>query len=284
MLPILRELDRLLRGEATKSEALREGRIDIQTRTLIQASLGLGATYGAFMGLYAAFGERLNFGQLFASMIKVPLLFLLTLVVTFPSLYVFSALANIRLAPRDTLRLLTASIGVTLTLLASFGPVTGFFTFSTDSYEFLLLLNVLFFGVSGIAGLFFLRRCLDGLFSTPPEPRVEVPALNPAAPKREPEAADEGDAEPPAAQPSQTEWSRQQTERARQTLRRNAEAERARTIFRVWTVIYGAVGAQMGWILRPFIGSPGLPFQIFREGRDSNFFEAVLRTLGELLR
>ncbi len=37
----------------------------------------------------------------------------------------------------------------------------------------------------------------------------------------------------------------------------------------------------MGWILRPFIGSPNLPVQLFRE-REPNFFQAVLRTLGDL--
>ncbi|MEQ8762659.1 MAG: hypothetical protein RL885_01945 [Planctomycetota bacterium] len=281
-MPILREIDRLLRGEATSAESLRGGHIDIQTRTLVQAAVGLGAIYGAFMGMYAAFGETLNFGQLFASMIKVPLLFLLTLVVTFPSLYVFSALANTRLAPRDTLRLLTASIAVTLTLLASFGPVTGFFTFSTNSYEFILLLNVLFFGVSGIAGLIFLKRCLDSLFRPPEPPKPEEPMPSASEQKE----SDEGE-EPEVivVPPGVQAYPRPQPPRESPyaTIRRNAEAERARTIFRIWTVIYGAVGAQMGWILRPFIGSPELPFQIFREGRDSNFFEAVLRTLGELM-
>jgi hypothetical protein len=38
----------------------------------------------------------------------------------------------------------------------------------------------------------------------------------------------------------------------------------------------------MGWVLRPFIGDPNTPFTLFRE-RQSNFFEAVLRSLGDLL-
>jgi hypothetical protein len=38
----------------------------------------------------------------------------------------------------------------------------------------------------------------------------------------------------------------------------------------------------MGWVLRPFVGNPNLPFSWFRE-RNSNFFEAVLRTLSALL-
>ncbi len=45
--------------------------------------------------------------------------------------------------------------------------------------------------------------------------------------------------------------------------------------------LYGIVGAQMGWLMRPFIGAPGLPFQIFR-AVEGNFFTAVLQTLVRL--
>ena len=58
--------------------------------------------------------------------------------------------------------------------------------------------------------------------------------------------------------------------------------DRARLIFFAWSIIYGAVGAQMGWILRPFIGSPDLPFEPFRI-RESNFFEAFFRSLARLM-
>jgi hypothetical protein len=58
--------------------------------------------------------------------------------------------------------------------------------------------------------------------------------------------------------------------------------ERGLAVLRIWILIYAVVGAQMGWILRPFIGSPELPFTWFRE-RDSNFFAAFLRALRELL-
>jgi len=51
-------------------------------------------------------------------------------------------------------------------------------------------------------------------------------------------------------------------------------------VFRGWLVVYGVVGAQMGWVLRPFIGSPDLPFTWFRE-REGNFLEGLF---GALLR
>jgi hypothetical protein len=56
----------------------------------------------------------------------------------------------------------------------------------------------------------------------------------------------------------------------------------SRRLLLVWCVVYGTVGAQMGWLLRPFLGAPGQPFELLR-ARGSSFFEAVLHTLRELL-
>ncbi len=43
-------------------------------------------------------------------------------------------------------------------------------------------------------------------------------------------------------------------------------------LVRSWLVIYAFVGIQMGWILRPFIGSPNVPTQFFREGAWGNAY------------
>ncbi len=45
----------------------------------------------------------------------------------------------------------------------------------------------------------------------------------------------------------------------------------------VWVVLYIFVGIQMGWVLRPFVGSPIRPVQFFREDSWSNAYEFVLR-------
>jgi hypothetical protein len=47
-------------------------------------------------------------------------------------------------------------------------------------------------------------------------------------------------------------------------------------------VIYALVGAQMSWILRPFIGTPGLEFELFRP-RHGSFFEAICKALWQFL-
>jgi hypothetical protein len=56
-----------------------------------------------------------------------------------------------------------------------------------------------------------------------------------------------------------------------------------RAIFRIWVIVFGLVGAQMAWVLRPFIGAPDQPFVPFR-GRQGNFFEAVWQQIVDLFR
>jgi hypothetical protein len=258
---LLRDTDQLLRGTFTRKEDLAEGRIEIPLRTLVVAGLILGAIYGVFMGLYGAMRKtNPSTEQLFATVVKVPLLFLLTLVVTFPSLYVFSALANSKLRLMETLRLLLAAVAVNLALLASFGPVTGFFTLSTESYSFMQVLNVFFFAVSGAVGLGFLWRALSAVFPVEMEPVPEPP------PRPEPAEAREGTLPPPPPL-------RPPAPRRKPNMQRR--------IFTVWILMYAVVGAQMSWILRPFIGSPHLEFEWFRV-RESNFFESLLRSIGNL--
>lgn len=58
------------------------------------------------------------------------------------------------------------------------------------------------------------------------------------------------------------------------------------TLLRIWIAIYAIVGMQLGWRLRPFVGSSGSPFALFRDQQDGNFYTAVwgaLLRLGETL-
>jgi hypothetical protein len=53
------------------------------------------------------------------------------------------------------------------------------------------------------------------------------------------------------------------------------------SILRFWLVLYGFVGSQLGWTLRPFFGSPGA-FVLFRE-REGSFFSGVWNAIISLL-
>ena len=44
------------------------------------------------------------------------------------------------------------------------------------------------------------------------------------------------------------------------------------------------LGSQLSWILRPFVGSPGIPVEFVRPNAlESNFFEALLFSIRQLL-
>src|SRR4051794_1350335 len=155
-------LDRILRGEATRVSGLRRGTLEIPVGGLAVVLMVLAMVYGVCMGSFALLRDGgPSYWQVVASMLKVPALFLLTLLVTFPSLYVFNALVGSRLRFGPTLRLLVASIAVMLAVLSSIGPIVAFFSLSSTSYAFMVLLNVAVFAVAGILGLGFLLQTLQ---------------------------------------------------------------------------------------------------------------------------
>ncbi len=56
-----------------------------------------------------------------------------------------------------------------------------------------------------------------------------------------------------------------------------------RIMLRVWIIIFAFVGIQMGWVLRPFIGSPSRPPAFLRTGEWSNAYVAVTRLFFKVL-
>jgi len=261
-----RDLDKILRGEATRLPSLKQGTIDASIWDLARVLLPLAMLYGLCMGSYSLFrGSHSAYFQVTASTLKVPALFVLTLIVTFPSLYVFNALVGSRLALGALLRLLVASLGVIVAVLASLGPIVAFFAASTTSYPFMQLLNVAAFGVAGFLGMAFLLQTLHRLSL----PSPDVPAVEPR------EVAGEAVEALPSLE---------QTQRPPGALERVDErvlSRHVKLVFRCWIVLFGLVGAQMGWVLRPFIGNPSIPFAWFR-ARESNIFLAVLKALADL--
>ncbi|MCA8963775.1 MAG: hypothetical protein H6838_03250 [Planctomycetes bacterium] len=220
-------LDRVLRGSYLDEQALANGRLDIPVRRLLVLGVALGAIYGICLGTFRMFrgGDHAT-QQMLASALKVPSLFMLTLLVTFPSLYVFTALQRLPLQCGAMLRLLLLSNLVHLGVIASLGPVFAFFAASTPSYSFLLLLDVAFFAIGGLIGCAMLQRAA-----------------------------------------------------------RNAEASvpQTRRLLGVWCCVYAIVGAQMGWLLRPFVGNPQIPFAWLRP-TEGNVLVGLMDTIGALFR
>lgn len=274
MIRWFKQLDEVLRGDAT-----RDGRLDntptvqvqggehdvrgrISLRGLTAVAVLLSAVYGLSVGAFAAIrtgGAELQ--QMFASATKMPMLFFLTLLVTLPSLYVFSALVGARMKIGAVCRLLVAMLGVVTAVLASFAPIVVFFGVSTTSYPFMKLLNVAMCAVAGILGLAFLVRTLRAMVGESPAEGSEPAATIEIAKA----AGQEGQADA-------------QDTVVIKTAERSEADRRASVVFRVWVVLFAFVGVQMSWVLRPFIGDPALPFAWFRN-RESNFFTDVWSAL-----
>lgn len=292
------DLDRILRGDATQPDQIVGGEVRVPLVGIFASVMILGAVSGLCTGSFAFFRgiekEVLNetWKQTIASTMKVPALYLLTLIVTFPSLYVFSTLVGSRLSIKSVLKLLLAGLGVNMAVLASLGPIVAFFSASTPSYLFIVLLNIIVYALSGFLGLVFLAQTLTRLIQT-----TAGDVISSAVAKSDVRQLPNGDAlsgtadvpvEIVPAAPSImsskgfSEPTSMHQNSARpgplDRVRGTSGGNRAITVFACWIVVFGLVGAQMSWILRPFIGSPGMPFTLFRP-RESNFFEAAWRTL-----
>jgi len=261
VLKIFQEIDRIVRGEVTHPTSLKEGRIEISPGKIVVAVLILGCLYGLCMGSFAAFRENPEWRQVIASTLKVPALFFLTLLITFPSLYVFNALVGSRLRLSALWQLLIASLGVTLAVLASLGPIIVLFSASTSNYPFMVLMNVVAFALSGLLGLTFLLQTLHRLSV------AMQPAVLDAAPAEEIFESDDED--------SIT------VESALDPLQGHVLGPHVKLVFRIWVVVFGLVGAQLSWVMRPFIGYPKQEFSWFRE-RESNFFEGLWEAITTL--
>ena len=59
--------------------------------------------------------------------------------------------------------------------------------------------------------------------------------------------------------------------------------KRAIRILQIWIVVFGLVGLQMTWVMRPFVGSPNMPFELFRETGKGNIYEDIASSVSNFL-
>ncbi|WP_232074832.1 hypothetical protein [Phytohabitans suffuscus] len=62
---------------------------------------------------------------------------------------------------------------------------------------------------------------------------------------------------------------------------REAQRPASMTLLYIWILLFGFVGTQLAWTLRPFFGSPGQEFALFRS-IEGNFYAEILRTIANL--
>lgn len=116
----------------------------------------------AFLGIYGVvIGISHSPQQAMSSFIKLPFLFIVTLLICTPSLYFFNLLFGSRSTLGQTVALVLTAMTTTAILLLSFAPVTLFFLLTTSGYTFFKLLNVTFFMIAGTMGVMFLRQGMN---------------------------------------------------------------------------------------------------------------------------
>ncbi len=239
------------------------------------------AVYGAVLG---ASHSPL---QAASSAIKLPLLFLATLAICLPTLYLFNLIFGARLGMMQAVVLILTCVTVTSVLALAFAPISLFFLITANNYEFIKLLNVAILFLSAMVGLRFLTSGMAALNTYQERLEVErerlagetVPA--PVAASAAETVVEPNDAggtvavkvlpkAPPVAAVRLTDPSPLPPTRPA-----------SMTLLYIWIALFGFVGTQLAWTLRPFFGSPHEEFEIFRE-IEGTFYADIFRTIGHL--
>ncbi|TNH30055.1 hypothetical protein FHG89_09620 [Micromonospora orduensis] len=324
-------IERILRDrQGIWQQIVAEGDLNALTGRMLASSAIALACYGAVLG---AFHSPL---MALTSALKLPLLFLVTLAICLPTLYLFNLVFGARLSVRQSLALVMVAITVTSMLAVAFAPISLFFLITAPDYGFFKLLNVAILTLSALVGLRFLTGGMQvlndhGLLApeaatakAPAQATAQAPAqVAPAAgstpadapaagqsaePVAEPVAVPAGAAVaaangatavapapvpaqwtgqpataafppgmmPPGYAPAQRPWGSPQVRRAEPTQR-----PASMTLLYIWILLFGFVGTQLAWTLRPFFGDPGQDFAFFRS-IDGNFYAEILRTIANL--
>jgi len=136
-------------------EILTGGELKNVIFNLLLISFLLFGVYGFVMGINHSFMQAIT------SFVKVPLLFYLSLIICLPVMYVFNTFLGSFLTFAQTIALILTSFVISSSILISFAPVVVFFLLINSGYQFMILLHVGVFTVSGISGMIALRNSLE---------------------------------------------------------------------------------------------------------------------------
>ena len=257
-------------------------------RMLLTSAISL-AVYGAVLGASNGWLQAL------VSTVKLPLLFLATLAICLPTLYLFNLVFGARLSVLQTCALIMVAITVTAVLTFAFAPISLFFLITARSYAFFKLLNVAILALTALIGLRFLisgMRALnehvvvESVLSNEvvvPESLLErelVSATVGGAADSAIQPPTNGDA--PTAPQSHNADSAAVPDKATAPQAAAGERPASMILLYIWILLFGFVGTQLAWTLRPFFGDPGQPFELFRD-IDGTFYGNIVSTLGSLL-
>jgi hypothetical protein len=300
-------IERILRDRAGVWRQVAEER---DLRELIGQMLASSAISLALFG--AVLGASYGWQQALSSLIKLPLLFLVTLAICLPTLYLFNLVFGARLSVVQAVALIMVSVTVTAVLTLAFAPISLFFLATAQNYEFFKLLNVAILTLTAVVGLRFLVGGMRALNEhqesaahepaevaavaplSPPVPAEvpAVPALVPGNGAEEWPAPLPGSVPLPAAVhpltapvPPQVPLPAPHPHIPQRVPARAAVAaprSANMSLLYIWILLFGFVGTQLAWTLRPFFGDPGRPFALFRH-LNGTFYADIVQTIWHLL-
>ncbi|GAB2612902.1 hypothetical protein Aab01nite_68830 [Paractinoplanes abujensis] len=252
------------------------------TGQMLVSSVVALAVYGAVLGSFHSVLMALT------SAGKLPLLFLATLTICLPTLYLFNLVFGARLSIRQSLSLVMVALTVTAMLALAFAPISLFFLITANDYSFFKLLNVVILALSALVGLRFLTggmRVLNEHGLLAPKVAPAVPAADPAVPAVEPAkelvTAGAANGATPAPAPVQIPPAYGPQPLRPQPRPPAQPTPPSMTLLYIWILLFGFVGTQLAWTLRPFFGSPEMKFSLYRD-IDGNFYAEIFRTIADL--
>jgi hypothetical protein len=226
-------------------------------------------------------GASNGFWQALSSMVKLPLLFLATLAICLPTLYLFNLVFGARLSMTQAVALVMVSITVIAVLTLGFAPISLFFLITAQNYEFFKLLNVCILALTAVVGLLFLTRGMAALNSYHAAALQAAPAAQVAVPAEERELALVGAGNGHSALPAAPAAMASPDHAAAPAAAVPAERPTRMALVYVWILLFGFVGTQLAWTLRPFFGDPDGQFALFRE-ISGTFYTDILQTIGNV--
>jgi len=144
-------IESILRDRQAFFGEIRQGQdLKAKIRAMFISSIAFLALYGAVMGSTSSLWQALS------SAVKLPLLFLATLIICAPTLYFFNLIFGSNQSLSQNIALMLTAITVTAVVLLSCAPIVLFFLLTSSNYQFFKLLNVGVFTVAGIIGVLFL--------------------------------------------------------------------------------------------------------------------------------
>jgi hypothetical protein len=253
-------------------------------RMLLCSGISL-AAYGAVLGASNGWLQAL------VSTVKLPMLFLATLAICLPTLYLFNLVFGARLSVLQACALIMVAITVTAVLTFAFAPISLFFLVTARSYAFFKLLNVAILALTALIGLRFLTSGMRALnehvvVESTRSNQVVVPATQR---QRELVSTTVGGGADPTTQlptngnqnPSDLPVPAPGAAESMESQPTAGERPASMILLYVWILLFGFVGTQLAWTLRPFFGSPNKPFELFRD-IEGTFYSDILGTLGSL--